>query len=229
MTNLDSLRQRCAERRSKLATTVAAIMRNKESAAAAQREVSKVETEEREWIARDAHRRVERALADTGPAPSLVPTDRASLNKRKAELTLAAELQAGATLELTAQTDRKELADAEAALDAAVAEVLIADVLRREVPELAALRAREAAIVASLRALSQVLPVPPAIAIAAADDLHVPVSQLRGRSDSDINTSVGVLAGHVDRDAEHVTAWRARLEQLKAGDDDDGTSESVAA
>jgi hypothetical protein len=112
----------------KLEAAAGALERGKEAAAAAQAELTRLEAEEREWIARDARRRVERAIADAGPAPSLIPTDKAFLSRRKAEVTLAAELQAVSSLEATEREAREALATAEAAAREAARAVLFSEI-----------------------------------------------------------------------------------------------------
>jgi hypothetical protein len=64
----------------KLEAAGAALARGQEAAVAAQSELSRLEAEEAEWISRDASRRVERAVAGAGPAPALVPADKAFLS-----------------------------------------------------------------------------------------------------------------------------------------------------
>jgi hypothetical protein len=115
------------EARAKLDAATAALTRGREAAAAAQATLAQLETEERDWIARDARRRVERAVADEGPAPSLVPTEKAVIRKRQAEVTVAAEEQAVATLETAEREAREAVAAAEGAVAAATEDQLAAE------------------------------------------------------------------------------------------------------
>ena len=230
MTNLDTLKRRRAEARTRHDADVSTLARGRQQLAAAQGAIDKLAHEDAEAVSRHA-RRLEQHARDggkPGAVPSLVPSDRHLAAQVSAQRTYAAAGQMVAALEVAEHESAEALRVAEAAVHQAAAEALIAEVLRRDVPRLEALRTEVAALELSLRALSGVLPnIPAAISLAASDDLNVSVSELRSRGD--INTSVAELSGRVTRGAEQASEWRQRLEQLESGDGGDDTAAEVAA
>ena len=215
--------------RLKLDTAVGALERARGTAAECQREADRLAAEEASWISRHA-RKLESWIAagSHGTRPVAAADAQAIQKQLSAKANAAAAQSAVAQFESAERSARAELQAAERAVHEAALAVLgvEAEELAGEIGRLRSdLEARELRLRA-LRDLPDFTP-SPRMLVAMADDLNTPTHLLRSRGDLD--TPANVLAGHVHRGAEAAREWRERLEQLKAGDDDDGTSESVAA
>jgi hypothetical protein len=105
--------------RAKLAAAQDATAHGRATVNAARAEVERLADEEARWIERHAKRLEERARAGQDGAPDLVPTDKAIIAKRTADVTLTAAEQATRRLEADEQIARTELASAEAAVSKA--------------------------------------------------------------------------------------------------------------
>jgi len=214
MTNLDTLKRRRAEARAKLDATVAALVRGKEAATAAQAKVNQRATERAAWIERYS-RKVEAHLTAgaSGPAPAPVADAKALQTQLTDEANAAATAAALKRIEAAECAARADLEAADRAVHAAALAQLgvEAEELAGEIERLRSdLEAKELRLRA-LRDVPDFRPTPRML-VAMGDDTLVPVNLLRARGDFD--APVSELAGHTHRGAAETEAWQARLAEL---------------
>jgi hypothetical protein len=220
-TTLAAAREAAAAARERHETDAAALARGHEQVAATEAELTRVQATDAAAVARHAKRLEAHVRSgESGALPALVPTEKDVAAQISAQRTHAAALEMLASLEEAEQQSRRVHANAEAALQDAVAAAIGAEAVALAA-ELEIARTRVEVLEARLNAARQVPGIAPylvtTVHIALHDDINTPVNLLRDRR-LEVDRPLSEIGTPTTSDEDAAAHWSQRLEQLRTGE-----------